>query len=58
MTIKILPDEMSIKSICLDCKHYDRKVGVCTGKNPFAKTGETNYLLLLDKSSCYGFEKA
>lgn len=58
MSEKILPDEMSIKSICLDCKHYDQKIGVCTAKNPFAKTGDTHYLLLAEKSSCYGFVQA
>jgi hypothetical protein len=51
---KIMPDEMSIKSICLDCKKYDRKAGICTGKNPLAK-GET-YLLIHEKVSCFGFE--
>ncbi len=54
--VKIMPDEMTVKSICLDCKHYDQKGGVCTATNPFAKTGDTYYLLLIDKSSCYGFE--
>ncbi|MFX0169630.1 MAG: hypothetical protein ACFE89_09795 [Candidatus Hodarchaeota archaeon] len=52
--IKIMPDEMSIKSICLDCKNYDRKKGVCMGQNPLAK-GET-YLLLAEKVSCFGYE--
>jgi len=52
----IMPDEMSIKSICLDCKHYDRKLGVCTAKNPFANN-ET-YLILAEKVSCFGFERS
>jgi hypothetical protein len=56
--MKIKPEEMTIKSICLDCKNYDRKGGSCTATNPFAKTGDNHYLLLTDKSSCYGFEKA
>jgi hypothetical protein len=54
--VKILPDEMSIKSICLECKNYDRKAGKCTQKNPFAKDGG-NFLLLKDKSACFGFTK-
>jgi hypothetical protein len=58
MTKKIMPDEMSIKSICLDCKNYDRKGGVCKGTNPFVKSGDKSYLLLVDKASCYGFDKA
>jgi ribosomal protein L36 len=58
MTLKIMPDEMSVKSICSNCKHYDRKGGVCTAKSPFAKKGDAHYLLLVDKSSCYGFETA
>jgi len=56
MTKKIMPDEMAVKAICLDCKHYDRKGGVCTATNPFVKDGDKHYLLLPDKSSCYGFE--
>lgn len=58
MTVKIMPDKMSVKSICLECKHYDRKRGECGATNPFAKKGDTHYLLLSDKASCYGFEKA
>jgi hypothetical protein len=57
MSQKIKPDEMSIKSICLNCKNYDKKAGACTGVNPFAKAGDTHYLLLADKSSCYGFKE-
>ncbi len=55
---KIMPDEMSVKSLCLDCKHYDRKGGTCTATNPFAKVGDTHYLVLMDKTSCYGYEQA
>ncbi|MFX1317719.1 MAG: hypothetical protein ACFE9D_08085 [Promethearchaeota archaeon] len=58
MTRKIMPDEMSVKSICLNCKNYDKKTGTCTSVNPFAKKGDTHYLLLTDKSSCYGFQQA
>jgi hypothetical protein len=57
MTRKLLPDQMSIKSICLDCKHYKRKLGSCGAKNPFAKTGDKHYLLLAEKSACYGFKQ-
>lgn len=55
--IKIMPDDMSIKAICLDCKNYDRKGGICTGTNTYAKAGDTHFLLLFDKSSCFGFEQ-
>ena len=51
-----MPDEMSIKSICLDCKNYDRKVGVCTAKNPLANN--EIYLLIREKVSCFGFESS
>jgi hypothetical protein len=57
MPAKIKPDEMTKKSICLNCKHYDKKAGVCTAVNPFAKTADTHYLLLVDKSACFGFEE-
>jgi hypothetical protein len=57
MTIKIMPDQMTVKSICLECKNYDRKLGECGAKNPFAKKGDPHFLLLADKSSCYGFNK-
>ncbi len=52
-----MPDDMSIKAICLDCKNYDRKGGICTGTNTYAKAGDTHFLLLFDKSSCFGFEQ-
>ncbi len=55
---KIMPDEMTMKSICLNCKNYDRKTGTCTATNPFAKTGDKHYLILVDKSSCFGFDQA
>jgi hypothetical protein len=54
--VKILPNEMSIKSICLECKNYDLKAGACTQKNPLAKDGDY-YLLLNEKSACFGFAK-
>jgi len=56
--IKIPLEEMTVKAICVDCKHYDRKEGVCTATNPFAKTGDTHYLLLREKVACYGYEPA
>ncbi|MFX1474997.1 MAG: hypothetical protein ACFFCO_05955 [Promethearchaeota archaeon] len=57
MSRKLLPDQMSIKSICLDCKHYQRKQGTCGATNPFAKEGDKHYLLLSDKSACFGFSQ-
>ena len=54
---KIMPNEMAITSICLKCIHYNQKQGRCRATNPFAKKGEKHYLLLPDKSACYGFEK-
>ncbi len=55
---KIMISEMAITSICLKCKHYHQKQGQCRATNPFAKKGDKRYLLLPDKSACYGFEKA
>jgi hypothetical protein len=55
---KVMPDDMIFKSICLKCKKYDRKKGLCTGTNPFAKAGDKHYLVLADKTACFGFEEA
>lgn len=54
---KVMPDEMTIKSLCLECKNYDRKKGLCTATNPLAKKGDTHYLILMDKTACFGFEQ-
>jgi len=58
MPIKIMPDKMTVKSICSECKHYDRKRGECGATSPFAKKGDAHYLLLSVYASCYGFDKA
>ncbi len=55
---RIMPDEMSVKSICLDCTNYDRKGGVCSAINPFAQKGDNHFLALREKSACYGYDKA
>jgi hypothetical protein len=54
--LKIMSNEMSITSICLKCKHYNQNEGQCQATNPFAKKGDSHFLLLREKSACYGFE--